>query len=529
MPTDRPPDAPPPRIAPVHWALLALIVAGGLGLRLYDIGRPAFTLDEYWNAELSTGRGTLHENLPVNRVFVPPPGTSLAGAPAWWRIPGSLGEVTHPPLYSIALRAWREAAGRFDGDAAMRAYSAVCGGLAVVPLFLAVCRLNGPRTALWAGLFYAVAATAILSSREVRPYGQLTLLATLLAWQLVRAEGRPASWGASVGMAVTALAMALTHYFALPLLAAMAVYAALRLDRSTLRRPVVAVAVAAALYAVAWGPSMLRQRGEVNESASVWMKDPAERPRAASLLRFADLPIRVLIPLRTSAYPAPYVAIGFVAAMAMLAWRGGRGDLLIWLTLFAGVGGFLLLLDLSQGTRMMHLIRYAMPAGPPMAALLAAVLCGLRGATGHAAPAALAAALLFSTHTAYEVDDYDFREFAAKLDRSVDRDRDVVLFAQERGMEWEAGFLHVVWSHYSSHGGAARCAIFAPPAPPALIDEMNAAQTVWLVGTVTAQPHALAALPGWRVAEHQSFLFIGDVMRLAPAAPEADTQPSVKP
>lgn len=499
--------------------LLAAIIAAGLGLRLYDIDRTAFTLDEFWNAELSTGRGTLHERLPVNELTVFPPGTALVDAPPWWRIPASLDEVTHPPLYSIALRGWRAASGRFDGDAAMRAYSAVCGAAAMVPLFLAVRRLNGPSTALWACAVYAVAATAIGSSREVRPYGQLTFLTTLLAWQVVRLETRRAGWGASIGLATTALAMALTHYFALPLLGAIGIYAATRLDRASLYRPAAAVAVAGLLYAGLWGPSMLRQRGEVRESAQVWMRDPAPTPAASAVLRFADLPIRVLIPPRKATYPAPYAAIGFLLAAALLAWRGRRSDLGIWLATFAGVAGFLLVLDLSQGTRMMHLIRYAMPAGPAMAALLCAVLCGLRRPLGTIAPAALLTALLLSTAAAYQVDDYDFRQFAAELDRSVDRREDVVLFAQQPEMPWEAGFLYVAWSHYSRDAARARCAVLAPPPPAALLEQMRSARRVWLVATVAAQPAALDALPGWRVAEHRAFLFIGDVMRIEPAEP----------
>lgn len=500
-----------------HWAALALILAVAAGLRLYHLNRPALSLDEFWNAELSTGRGTLHETVERDRLHVPPRGTSLADAPAWWTIPSSLDRVTHPPLYSILLRWWREVTS--PGDGMLRAYSALTGAFAVLPLFATARLLHGPRTALWACALYAVASTTIACSREVRPYGQLVLLAWLTVWQVVRIEhGRgPAPWRAAIALAATAAAMMYTHYFSVGLLAALALYAARRFDRRSLARCATAMGVAAGLYAATWAPMILTQRRLAGDEAARWLRDPTDGHLAMTLLRAADLPMRLLIEPRNDAYPAPYFAIGFFLAAAALAWW--RPRLAIWVTVIAGVGGFILLLDLARHSRMLDFPRYTFTAGPAMAGLLAAILCDLRGWAGRLAPAAVVASLLVSVPVAYDAENMDYRQFAAHLDGRVDASRDAVVFFRRRTWEWKAGFLYVAWSHYSRFDGQARCAFVGPSAPPEdlqrqLRDIAAAGGRVWFVSSDGPAEEMLATLPGWRSVEHRGFLRIGDVSKI---------------
>src|SRR4051794_30135450 len=88
--------------------LLALILALAAVVRFAWIGHYSYFFDEAWNDELSTGRGSMHIRLANDAIHenVPKP-TSLAGAPPWWKVWSNVDYVTHPPLYLIVLRWWR--------------------------------------------------------------------------------------------------------------------------------------------------------------------------------------------------------------------------------------------------------------------------------------------------------------------------------------------------------------------------------------------------------------------------------------
>ena len=499
-----------------------MIFAAAIGLRLYQLGRPALALDEFWNAELTTGRGTFHETVELDRLHIPPRGTSLVDALPWWRIPGSLDRVTHPPLYSVLLRFWRELT--FPGDGSLRAYSALAGAAAILPLFAAARLQHGTRVALWACAVYAVASTPIACVREVRPYGQLVLLSWLAIWQVVRIEHRrDAPWRWCIGLAATAAAMVYTHYFSLGVLAALAIYAQQRFDHRSAARVAVATTVAAGVFAATWGPMILTQHRLAGTEAARWLKDPAEEPVKMTLLRAADLPLRLLTEPRNDAYPAPYFAIGFVLAAGVLAWW--RREIAIWVTVIAGVGGLILLLDLVQRGRMLDFPRYTAVAAPAMAALLAAFVCGLRGWMGHAAPTVMLAALLVSLPVGYDAENMDYRHFAAHLDARVDPARDAVVFARRPAWEWKAGFLYVAWSHYSRFDGQARCVFIGSTTTDQvsrqLRDIATGGGTGWVVSSDGPVEELLSALPGWRSVEHRGFLRIGDVSKIQPqeAAP----------
>src|SRR3954467_12407684 len=86
-PIDAPAPQPSREVRPWAWAVLALIVLVAAGLRLGRIGGPVYELDEYWHAELSSGRGSVHNHQPTNQIFIPGPKvTGLTDAPPWWRV-----------------------------------------------------------------------------------------------------------------------------------------------------------------------------------------------------------------------------------------------------------------------------------------------------------------------------------------------------------------------------------------------------------------------------------------------------------
>lgn len=69
-------------------------------------------MDEIWSIEMAMGRGSVHDNLPMNVIRTDQPDfTSEAQAGPWWGILTHMGGVTHPPLYFVVLRWWIDLAG----------------------------------------------------------------------------------------------------------------------------------------------------------------------------------------------------------------------------------------------------------------------------------------------------------------------------------------------------------------------------------------------------------------------------------
>lgn len=103
----------------------------------------------------------------------------------------SLAEITvaaaadiHPPLYYWLLSLWVRIFG--DSEIALRALSAVWGILTVWLVYQVGSRLVDRRTGLVAALFAAINPFLIYYSQEVRMYAQVTALAALLFYGLVR-------------------------------------------------------------------------------------------------------------------------------------------------------------------------------------------------------------------------------------------------------------------------------------------------------------------------------------------------------
>ncbi|HZR98655.1 MAG TPA: glycosyltransferase family 39 protein, partial [Chloroflexota bacterium] len=110
--------------------VLALLTAGGLALRLVDLGRESFWLDEAGRAAIAA---------------------QPLGA-----IPSAVGVIElSPPLYHLLLHGWLRVVG--DGDVAARLLSALLGAAAIPATYLLASALLDRRTALVAALLAAVA------------------------------------------------------------------------------------------------------------------------------------------------------------------------------------------------------------------------------------------------------------------------------------------------------------------------------------------------------------------------------------
>jgi len=99
--------------------LLLLILIAATALRWHAMTRESLFLDEFWFDELSTGRGTAQWDLPTNQLIVHPPRLTSAratDAPPTSSVLTHMNGVTHPPLFPLLLRMWRDGLG--DGDLA---------------------------------------------------------------------------------------------------------------------------------------------------------------------------------------------------------------------------------------------------------------------------------------------------------------------------------------------------------------------------------------------------------------------------
>src|SRR5438132_13953289 len=81
------------------WLMLFIILILAAVLRCVGLGERPLSMDELWTMELSTGRGSVHLELPRNQIFPAPAMTILSGAPPWYAVWTSMPRATHPPLY----------------------------------------------------------------------------------------------------------------------------------------------------------------------------------------------------------------------------------------------------------------------------------------------------------------------------------------------------------------------------------------------------------------------------------------------
>ena len=164
---------------------LVLIVALGAGLRFWAIGAKTIWLDEAFSI---------------------------------WVAQHSVPEIVqwlvridqHPPLYYMLLHYWIDAFGDLQG--AVRAFSAVCGTLAI-PLFYATGKaFYDAKVGLMAALILAVAPFHVRFAQETRMYALLTLavVAALYFLAHVLRNPRAATWR-WLGLAVAQAVIMLTH------------------------------------------------------------------------------------------------------------------------------------------------------------------------------------------------------------------------------------------------------------------------------------------------------------------------------
>lgn len=331
-----------------HILSLATLFALALALRLYRIDAQSFWYDEGLTVALAVR-----------------PLDDIARAAA---------ADVHPPLYYWLLHGWLLLMG--TGEAAARAFSAVCGAITVVVTAILGWRWSGAVAGWLAGIAAVIAPFAIHYSQETRMYALAMLLATCL-WLALDAVVRerpgdravdPSSaaqrtWRWMLLYGAAALAALTTHYFMVAFVAASAFIGMILLRRRARLAWIAGhLALAGFFLALAWNS---------RERLAVWTfaKQPTD-----PLFVLADV-LRVFS-LGPAAPSSPWFwLIGFAALFvaALASWRAAptaTGMTLAWLLvpLLA-----IILLSLNQPY---YKPRFLLPALPAFHLLL-----GIGGAT----------------------------------------------------------------------------------------------------------------------------------------------------
>ena len=135
-------------------ALLILIIFLGITLRVYNIGKESFWIDESATAmslRLYNAREILYNTLVVGNI-----------------LPNDYPAVTDPPVYYITLHYWAKL---FSiSEASLRMYSVLIWLFSAVFMFLTANMLLGKRTAIISSFLFSISIPSIAFSQEARGY-----------------------------------------------------------------------------------------------------------------------------------------------------------------------------------------------------------------------------------------------------------------------------------------------------------------------------------------------------------------------
>ncbi|HEY1922384.1 MAG TPA: glycosyltransferase family 39 protein [Tepidisphaeraceae bacterium] len=483
-------------------SLLALILIAGAFIRFYQISRPSLWLDEIWSIEMARGQGSQHDQFVDGVIRTEQPDiTSLSTAAPWWKIWSHLQLVIHPPLYFIVLRWWMDFFG--NTAAATRSLSAIVSLLGIA-VFYDVCRLlNGPRIALIATALMAVTLAQIEIAQEARSYPQLICLGLCCCDALVRIE----LFGANIRrlslLSISLIAFMLTHYFAIGAVAAISIYALLRLRGKTRNNVIAAIAIAGLFAAAVWGPQFLEQMRTFPDFNPGYLRENRSDHLLHTLWRTVKLPLQFFLG-ETFGQEVRF-PIHIVAAIIILyaiSRLRARPDLLLWVLWIVCIIGWSAAQDLAHHSRILDYLRYTILASPGIYALIAAIEFPRLGRFRIALPCAAIAIL--AVVTGVKLRDglpahMDCRSFSRFIDSHAKPD-DLLLFYYPSRFA-SPGIWYMCFKYYSPDSHRPWLTLRKPP-DAQLLAQLEKYQSLWVIG-LYANTYAPQILPGWQV--EQSF------------------------
>jgi hypothetical protein len=347
-------------------AVLLGILTAAVLLRAHHGGERTLWLDEFYSLQESGGWPSQQLNLPLETVVQAPLVTTrIEHARPARQIVAGIRTSSHPPVFFVVLRLWREVVG--DREPLLRALPVAASLGAIVLLYLAVRASAGGGVGLWAAGLMAVMPTQVHYATEIRGYTLAMALVLACCVAIVRIERAGASRGSLAALAGGALLSMLTHYHAAGPLLGIAAYAALRLRGRERRAVAFTLLASAAVWATVWGASFLSQRDDFRSTAR-WQQHSRNNRAYAPGLALTELPARHLG--LGSATEPPSLPASLVVDLVIL-WATRRRRLLLWGCVTAGNLALLSAVDVALQTRQLEIVRYSLMAGPGICALIA--------------------------------------------------------------------------------------------------------------------------------------------------------------
>jgi mannosyltransferase len=326
-------------------AILALILAVGLGLRGWNLGGESLWLDE------------AHSVIQAQR-----------GVAQIW-----IHEATkdpNPPLYFTVLKFWMRAFG--TSEAAVRSLSVVCGMAAIIGIYLFGRTAGGVRLGLAAAALAATSPWLVIYSRDTRGYALATAAATLSAYGALKlfalfrltdtagTKGTPSrltaavAWGAYVGGAVVAMYTHATLVL-LPVLANLVFATLWIMARRRDWRGLAMWLAGNAVVAVAWLPWVPNVMGGAVVAGTFWVPAVSIR-EALAIVREVDA-----FPYTRSPQPWLDLAILAIAVAGTVRLSRSIGALLLCLAVVVLVPFLTWLISLARPIFLERVLIWPLP------------------------------------------------------------------------------------------------------------------------------------------------------------------------
>lgn len=497
----------PPSISRSQWIVLCAILVLAAALRSHGLARQSLWLDEIWSIELATGRPSPQWDLPKDTILRPAPDfTHFDGAPSVWHVWPASATNASPPLYYLLLRGWMRAFG--ESDAAVRMLSVIASVLAVLAIFDVGRLLFSGSAGLWSAALMTVAVPQIQYAQECRPYALLLAVGLGCCSLLLRIERVGSTIRRCALLALGLWAMFALHYLAAGAIAALWIYAVVRVRGKDRWLVQAAFGASALLVAGTLLPLIVRQaHGFALEMQTIWLREDPDGRLLRGFGRLALIPGRLL----TERYAPPWSwRVGLLVLLVPpLLFRRQPSLVLPWLWAVMSAG-LVAALDYAHSTCQLQYIRYTLLAGPGIYLLIAGLLSSASRWERHLLPVAATIACVLALPDAFGVTTTNWRGLGRTLHELAGADDVVVFMAVPRDVT--VGVPYLCTMHY------------AAPLPAAMLwgekpDESAAAQlaqarSVWVISPTIGRVKQL--LPSWQIAEQRPVPGAPILLRVTP-------------
>jgi uncharacterized membrane protein len=508
-----------PRARAHNLFLLTLILLLAAFLRFYNLSSLGFWTDEFCTLSDTNGWGLKLATLPGTGIIPPTPlYTRRSDRQPVQQIIPLLQEDVHPPIYFLLLRGW-EALTNSDSEFTVRTLDVLFSLLAILLLYAAAIQFLPASTSLWACLLMAVAGSQIEFAQEARNYMPLLTFSLAAAVPLLRIQrlGRTKTRLALFFVAI--LSMLLTHYFALAVIAALAIYTLLQFRGKDRLATLATLILAGIVFAIAWGPHLLKQLPHFSSSHQ-WLHENDPHPLRHMLRLILDLPLRFLIEPNDSHIwrsLAPLVGISWLLIPLALF----RPQLRLWSLWLICTVAFVAIADILDSTVQLEFIRFTLSATPAAYILIAAAIP--RGRLRHLLPALAVLLSLIALPAAYTPPwKLDFRTPATTIASRLNPD-DALVFIGSPADSTMLAVTYFGFRHYLPHDPKAT-ALLQSPATTDVLTQLSTCHQIWVV-QLDHTPPTNQILPGFTSAESGSLPYFLTISR-GNLAPPQSTAPS---